>query len=105
MNQELFKATFEDFYCEDGDSAHKFQLRTQERMADSIVTGSEIKRAINCLDLYKSAGPDAHFPKAHKAPSFHVVSVHTNMFNLSLQAARNPEDWLRAIVTLHNRLK
>ncbi len=61
-------------------------------MADSLITGLEVRCALDGLNPHKGAGPDVLFPKVLKALNSHIAPVLARRFNLSLQTAQVPED-------------
>ncbi len=96
---ELLKTTFLGFFREDEGPTPVLQPRTQPYMADPLITGLEVRHAVDGLNPHKGAGPNGLFPKVLKALNSHVAPVLARMFNLSLQTAQVPEDWRRAMVT------
>ncbi len=97
---ELLKTTFLAFFCEDEELIPVFQQSTQTCMADALITELEVRRALDCLNPHRGAGPDGLFPNVLKALSSHIAAVLARMFDISLQNAQVPEDWRRAIVMI-----
>ncbi len=79
---ELLKTTFLGFFREDEGLTAVLQPRTQTNMADPLITGLEIRRALDGLNLHKGAGPDGLFPKVLKPLTSHIAPVLIRMFNL-----------------------
>ncbi len=65
-------------------------------MANSLISESEIKQALN---LNKRANPDGHFPSVFKALSSYIVPALSHIFKYSIQSSQIPDNWHRPIIT------
>ncbi len=57
-----------------------FQQHTQTCMADALITELEVRRALDCLNPHKGAGPNGLFPNVLKALSSHIAPVLARMY-------------------------
>ncbi len=72
---ELLKTSYPGVFCEDEGSTPVLQPRTQICLADPLVTGREVRRALDFLNPEKDTGPVGLFTNSLITLSSHIAPV------------------------------
>ena len=78
--------------------------KTDARLSNIVITGSEVLDQIKCLDTGKSSGHDGLSPRMLKEAGHTIVQPLSLLFNMSIKDGKFPKSWKKAnVIPIHKK--